>query len=61
MKNYAYMIFFDHFITPDTSSIHTETVTSRSATAVSSAMFSLVSMASRSLLSQSSSAESCSS
>jgi hypothetical protein len=29
MKNYAYMIFFDHFITPITFSIHTETVTSR--------------------------------
>jgi hypothetical protein len=29
MKNYAYMIFFDHFNTPRTLSIHTETVTSR--------------------------------
>jgi hypothetical protein len=29
MKNYTYMIFFYHFITPGTFSIHTETMTSR--------------------------------
>jgi hypothetical protein len=38
MKNYAYMIFFDHFITPGTSSIHTETVTSRLVTHSQSAL-----------------------
>jgi hypothetical protein len=32
MKKYAYMIFFDHFITPETSSIHTKTATSCSVT-----------------------------
>jgi hypothetical protein len=32
MKNYADMIFFDHFITPSITSIHTETMTSRSVT-----------------------------
>jgi hypothetical protein len=32
MKNYAYMIFFDHFITHLTSSIQTKTLTSRSVT-----------------------------
>jgi hypothetical protein len=32
MKNYAYMIFFDHFITPSITSIHTETMTFRSVT-----------------------------
>jgi hypothetical protein len=32
MKNYAYIIFFDHFIRPEISSIHTKMVTSHSVT-----------------------------
>jgi hypothetical protein len=32
MKNYAYIIFFYHFITPSITSIHTEMMTSHSVT-----------------------------
>jgi hypothetical protein len=38
MKNYSYMIFFDHFITLLTSSIQTKTSTSRSVTHPQSAL-----------------------
>jgi hypothetical protein len=41
MKNYAYIIFFDHFITAGTFSIHTETVTSRLVTHPQSGTFSI--------------------
>jgi hypothetical protein len=37
MKNYAYMIF-DHFITPEISSVHTEMTTSHSVTHPQSAL-----------------------